>query len=156
MRWPNPILWAGWSDRLVGELMIRGQFDIGAGGGWEWQLFSLLFPPIIIFKCPHIRHSPASLYPAGKTCIICFHLLKPWVRDRKESRWAGRVFPHQGNCRMAHVSIIQTAARRTNTTTQTLPADLQTCTTSWTSKTEPKLGTTIWHLDGSPRPYWWF
>ena len=51
--------------------------------------------------------------------------MKPWVRDRKESRWAGRVFPHQGNCRMAHVSIIQTAARRTNTTSQTLSTDLQ-------------------------------
>ena len=75
MRWPNPILWAGWSDRLVGELMIRGQFDIGAGGGWEWQLFSLLFPPIIIFKCPHIRHSPASLYPSWENL---HHLFWDW------------------------------------------------------------------------------
>ena len=122
-------------ERWVGQLIIiRGQFDAGYHRGWESQLFSLLFSPVIIFKWPHIRHSPASLSPAWENLhhlhldsvkrpihqeerlVMTSSALGCEERDRKGLwmkvlRWPSRVFPHQGNCRMAHVSIIYPRAQ---------------------------------------------
>ena len=99
------------------ERTIRGE-ELTVGG--ITAIFSDFLGRIIIFKWPRIRHSPASFSAPSwenlhhRDSVICLNLagrFHSWVRDGKgcggrSLTMAREVFPHQGNCRMAHVSII--------------------------------------------------